>query len=214
MKSFIFSFLFTLAISLVFIQCSSSPQTEGEQDSTEQEQSSNDDGEMSPQEIAKKQQEMMEKMAEGGAKELVNYEDLKALMPEKIGNHKRVDLSGQSMDMMGMKLSSAEAKYVDDQGNTIEVTINDAGGIPQATAALASWTLINLDRSGDDGFERVATYNGHKSFEKYEKASNRSEFGVFVVNRFLIMMQGRGVKVEDLKKAFDKMDIEGMVKKG
>ena len=51
---------------------------------------------------------------DGEAKEVVNFRDLKSLMPEKMLGMERTDFSGEKAGAFGFNVSKAEAEYRDE----------------------------------------------------------------------------------------------------
>ena len=142
---------------------------------------------------------------EGGAKKKpLNFRKLKELLPESASGFTRTKSSGESTGMAGFNVSTAKAKY-ENGDKKVDVDIIDAGGFGMAMMGLAAWSMVEVDKESDDGFERTTTYKGNKAFEKCN--GNRCEFSVFVAKRFIMTVKGRGkdLKIDDLHDIADEI---------
>ena len=108
------------------------------------------------------------------------------------------------------KISTAKGEYRDEDGQRIEVTIADAGGISMAIMGMAAWSMAEIDRESDSEIERTTTYKGHKAFEKYNKDSRRGEKALIVKDRFVVTVNGRDIDMKDLDRALDRIDIDDL----
>ncbi|PWJ57766.1 hypothetical protein CLV98_106238 [Dyadobacter jejuensis] len=140
----------------------------------------------------------------------VDFRSLKELLPESMGSLARSDASGEKTGAMGFTISKAEAKYQDSDNNArISVEIIDTGGIAGVGAmAMAAWTMASIDKETDDGYERTSKIDGHKSYEKYNRTSQRGEINVMVSQRFIVNINGSNVTEDQLKDALSKIDID------
>ncbi|MFT5764684.1 MAG: hypothetical protein ACI8X3_002115 [Saprospiraceae bacterium] len=130
-------------------------------------------------------------------KKPLNFRKLKELLPESTSGFSRTSSSGESTGMAGFNVSTAKAKY-EDGDKKVDVDIVDAGGIGMAMMGLAAWSMVEIDKESDNGFERTTTYKGNKAFEKCD--NERCEFSVFVAKRFIMTIKGRGknITIDDL----------------
>lgn len=150
----------------------------------------------------------MEGLQNGKTVEPVNFRELKALLPDKVGGLPQVNSEGQTTGVMGMNFSNAEGSYRNEDGSKeIEVQIADFGGVGPAMMGMAYWVNIDVDNESSDGFERTGTFQGHKSFEKFNTGSNSGEIAVMVSKRFIVTMRGSGMSFEDLRKAVSSIDL-------
>ena len=150
---------------------------------------------------------------DGEAKEVVNFRDLKSLMPEKMLGMKRTDFSGEKAGAFGFNVSKAEAEYRDDD-KKIEVNIVDVAGVAAAMMGMASWATVEIDRESDDGYERTTTIGGNKAFEKYDANQKTGELNLIVDERFIIAIKGRNIEEKDLRKALDKISVKKLSRLG
>lgn len=140
------------------------------------------------------------------AKPVVDFQKLKELMPDKVLGLPRSDLSGQKTGLSGFNMSIAEAKYSGDNKD-VQISIVDAGGSTLALSGLAIWANTEMERESDEGYERTTKIKGYKGFEKYDKNNQSGQLNLLVENRFIITIQGNGLKEGDSRQVLDKIDL-------
>lgn len=140
----------------------------------------------------------------GTKKKPLNFRKLKDLMPESASGFSRTSSSGESTGMAGFNVSTAKAKY-EKEDKQIEVDIVDAGGVGMAMMGMAAWSMMEMDKETDTGFERTTTYKGNKAYEKCN--GQRCEFSVFVAQRFVMTVKGRNVEINDLHEIVDDIGL-------
>ena len=159
-------------------------------------------------------QEAMKKMGDvmrgGGPKvEPVDFRELKALLPEAIGDLKRSDASGEKTGAMGMTIAKAEAHYKGDKGARIHVTMTDFGAITGMMAmGVLGWMQLEIDKETETGYEKTTTIGGHKAHEKYDNKSQDGRIQVVVANRFMVEVRGNDMPMADIKGALAKIDLD------
>jgi hypothetical protein len=65
-----------------------------------------------------------------------------------------------------------------------------------------------VDKENDNGYEKTGTYNGNKSFEKYNNQNKDGEISVLVANRFMLTANGSNVEMSVIKKALDAVNMQ------
>ena len=117
--------------------------------------------------------EAMTRMGEavvGGSQiEPVDFRELKALLPESVAGMKRTSSEGSRHNVMGIASSKAMAVYEDGKGARLEVEFMDVGTLTGVTAMAFAWLNVEVDKEGDDGYERTQTIAGRKAYERYSK---------------------------------------------
>lgn len=140
--------------------------------------------------------------------ETVDYQELKALLPESLPGMKRTDATGEKTSAMGMQVSQAEGQYSSDQGASTSIKITDIGSMTGlAGMAAYAWARVDIDREGDNGYEKTSTFNGYKSHEKYNRANKSGELSVLVADRFVVAVDGNNVDMDAIKSALGKVDL-------
>ncbi|MEZ4933563.1 MAG: hypothetical protein R2788_15755 [Saprospiraceae bacterium] len=140
----------------------------------------------------------------------VNFRELQKMTPEKLAGMERTSKSGQTAGAIGMNISTAEAKYKDGDGTVYEIKIVDTGGLGMGVMSMAAWSMTTIDKEDDNGYERTATMDGYKSYEKYRKSSDRCEVSIFAHERFVITGECRKCEMDQLKKVIKNMNIDDM----
>lgn len=138
--------------------------------------------------------------------EVVDYQELKELLPDKVLGIKRSHLEGQKSGMSGFKIATASGKYEAD-GKQVEIAIVDAGGSSLVLAGLAMWTNTEFEKESDEGYERTTEIDGHKAFEQYDKNSRSGQVSVLVKDRFLVNVEGDNIDENDLRKVLNEINL-------
>jgi hypothetical protein len=144
----------------------------------------------------------------GAAGPLVDFRDLKALLPETIGGLKRTSAEGEKSSAMGFGVSKATGKYKGDGDGRLRVELIDTAGVGGMAIAAFGLAGLEVDKETEHGYERTSTVGGRKLFEKYNSKSKRGEIKALVGNRFVVEIDGDDVPMETLKDALtSKLDL-------
>jgi Yip1 domain/zinc-ribbon domain len=146
-------------------------------------------------------------MLAGGKKvDLVDFHTLKEMLPSSLPGMNRDEASGQSGEAMGMKGSSATARYSDDAGRSIEIEIADIGSL-SGLAGLARKFDPNMEKETDSGYERTRRVNGQLVHEEYNRRAKSGELSVLAADRFAVSVRGSGVDADALAGALAQIDV-------
>lgn len=189
-----------LTLSFLFFSCG-----EKKSDSPQNESSNKTDLEN----FADKMKEVSEGLTDGKKVEPVDFRELKALLPETIGNLKRSNLEGEKVAAMGMNISNANADYSEAETNvSIDLKITDLGSVSGLSGLAAyGWYMVDIDKENDNGYEKTITYKGNKGYEKYNNEYKDGEISILVAKRFVIEANGNNISMDQLKAAVDMIDI-------
>jgi hypothetical protein len=159
--------------------------------------------------FADKMKDASEGFKEGKKVNPVDFRDLKALLPESIGNLKRSNLEGEKVAAMGMNISHANADYSDAESNvSIDLKITDLGNVSGLSGLAAyGWYMVDIDKENDNGYEKTITYKGNKGYEKYNNENKDGEISILVAKRFVIEANGNNVSMDQMKAAVGMIDI-------
>jgi hypothetical protein len=148
--------------------------------------------------------------AAGSGVEPVDFRKLTPLLPESLPGLARSGApSGEKSGVLGMKMSHAEVSFESEDGKSITVGIQDAGGMSGALGqGLAAWASVDVDRETADGYEKTTTYQGFKAFERYNTADRDGEIQVWISDRFLVNVSGNSVSADEIKAALGKVDLK------
>ena len=156
--------------------------------------------------------EMMKAMGalmSGGtnAAAVVDFRELKALLPAALDGMKRTNASGEKSGAMGMTVAFAEGTYEADAGGNITIKLSDNGGMGGLMAfAQAGWAASEIDRESDTGFERTTMYGQDKAHEEYDNSSKSGKVEIMVGGRFMVEVNGSDVAWEAIQAAAKKVD--------
>lgn len=158
---------------------------------------------------ADKMKEASDNFTEGKKVNPVDFRELKALLPEAVGNLKRTNIEGEKVAAMGMNISNANADYSDDENaSSIDLKITDLGSISGLSGMAAyGWYLVDIDKEDDNGYEKTITYKGNKGYEKYDNEGKYGELSILVAKRFIVEANGNSVSMDQMKAAVDMIDF-------
>ena len=147
---------------------------------------------------------MQELQKDGKVVEPVNFRVLKSGIPKTFLGMERTKNEGETSGAMGFKVSTAKAIF-EDGDKKVEIEIIDVGGLGMAAMGMAAWSMAEIDKESDEGFERTITYDGHKAFEKCR--NDRCEFSTWINERVIFNIKSRNVGIDDIKKGI-KRDVD------
>lgn len=175
----------------------------------EKEQADDKTGIKSLDDFVDNMKEVEKNMEEGKKYEVVDFRDLKSLLPESVGDLKRTNAEGEKTGAMGFTISKAEADYNnEDYSQRIDIEITDmTGASGYAGLAAWGWAMADIDKETESGYEKTVKYKGHKAFEKYNHQDQYGSIEVLVSGRFMVSVNGNNVPMEVIKSAIDQIDI-------
>jgi hypothetical protein len=142
------------------------------------------------------------------AASIVDFRELKALLPAELPGLKRTKAGGEKSGAMGMTVAMAEGDYEGSDDAKLHIKITDMGGTGAMMGFMQyGWAAMEVDKENDNGYERTTTIAGHKAMEKYDGQDKSGEIQIMVNKRFLVEITGRHVTAEALKGAADKLDL-------
>lgn len=132
--------------------------------------------------------------------------DLKALLPETIGDLKRESIESQGGQAMGIAGSSAKASYVAGE-KRVELTITDLGGMA-GMAAIAGWANVTSDRETPDKIEKTYKQGQRTIKEETRKDGSSSELTVLLANGVMVEADAQRVDAATLKGIVDGVGLD------
>lgn len=140
---------------------------------------------------------------------LVDFRELKALLPASLEGMKRVSASGEKSGAMGMSVAFAEAKYRAEDGGEITIKISDNSGMGGLMGfAQQAFGTMEVDRETETGFERTTQYGKHKATEEYDNEEKEGEVEIMVDSRFAVEVEGRNVTWKAVEAAAKSLDLD------
>ncbi len=200
----------TLLLSVIFILFGCG---KGDNNQPNEEQKSDEKtGIKSVDDFVDNMKEVQKNMEEGQKYEVVDFRDLKALLPESLGDLKRVNAEGEKSSAMGFTISKAEADYNnEDYSQSMDIEITDlAGATGYAGLAAWGWAMVDIDKETESGYEKTTKYRGHKAYEKYDNEYQNGSIEVLVSGRFMVSVSGNNVPIEMIKSSIDEIDISAL----
>ncbi len=153
--------------------------------------------------------EVEKNLKNGEEVEPANFRDLKEILPKRMLGMERYSHTGEKSGVTGFRISQATAKYKDGD-RRLEINIVDSGGMALAALGAEAWTMLDVDRETDDGYERTTTIDGYKAYEKYDSRRGEAEVSIFYKDRFLVSIKGDQLKKGDAERVLDKLDLDDL----
>ena len=149
-----------------------------------------------------------EEMGKKGPVETVDFRALKDLLPSDADGLSRKEATGEKNGAAGFTVSTATGKYGNDDGSeTIELTLVDGGGSAMMIG-LAAWSMIEVDKETENGYEKTTKMGDNKAYEKYDNNSKDGEIAVLINKRFIVTAKGHGVSMDKIKDAIEDVDLD------
>jgi len=131
--------------------------------------------------------------------------DLKAMLPESIGDMKRTGIEAESGQAMGIGGSTAKATYAGGD-RRVELSIVDTGGLA-GLATMAGWTHMTMDKDADGKIEKVYKDGARTVHEEYRKDGSHGELTVILANGVIVSAEGGRVDMTMLKGIVQGVDL-------
>jgi len=149
---------------------------------------------------------MMGAVNSGSSVEPLSLDQVRAFLPDSLGDLKRTSMSAQRSGAMGMQVADASAQYSDSNGHNITLEITDTGGA-KGFVAMASAMAPEEEKQTDHGYEKTHTESGRLMHEAWDTQSKSGEFSVIVGQRFTVKATGNADGIDQLKQAVTSVDL-------
>ncbi len=140
--------------------------------------------------------------------------ELKAFLPESLGDLNRANLSSSRQGNMGVQVTKASADYANaDDNQRIHIELTDApaiGGMMSMAGAFGG----ESESESSQGYEKTYVSDGQRIHEKWNSKNQRGEFGIMLANRFQIRAKGNVQSMDQLKQIVGRLDLAGMQRLG
>jgi len=130
--------------------------------------------------------------------------ELKAMLPESLGDLKRTALAAQGGQAMGFSGSGAQASYAAGD-RRVDLTIADTAGL----AGIANMVIgadVTIDKESDGNVEKMYKQGARTVQEKYRKDGSRAETSVILANGIVVSADGN-VDIATLKRMVESVDL-------
>ncbi len=152
-------------------------------------------------------QEAMKKMNKGEEVEVVDFREMKKVLPESMIGLPRTDYTGEKTGAFGMKVSSAGAAY-EEGDKRIDINIADTGGMGMAMMGLAAWSQVDVERETEDEYERTIMIDGHKAYEKYNSRTRSGQTSIIIGDRLVINVEVENLTDKEMSQVVRKLDVK------
>ena len=150
---------------------------------------------------------MMQAMTSGATNAtLIDFRELKALLPASLPDMKRTSAKGEKNSAMGMSVSQATGRYENEEGGSITIEIQDLGGTGMS-GLLAMGFQADVESESDDGYEKTYTYKDNKVREEYNTSSRTGELSLLAGQRVVVKISASDVDAEVMTKALESIDV-------
>ncbi len=133
-------------------------------------------------------------------------DQLKARLPEAVGELKRESIESQTNQAMGLGGSSAKAVYAQGE-RRIDLSITDLGGLA-GVAAMASWANVTADRETADKIEKTYKQGPRTVKEEAWKDGSRGELTLLLANGVVVEARGRQLDLATVKSIVDGLGLD------
>jgi hypothetical protein len=141
-----------------------------------------------------------------GSVEALAPDQIKAFLPDSLGNLKRTSLSAERNKAMGMQISEASAEYSAEGGQHINLQVSDTGGA-KGLMSLASAMAPEEEKQTDHGYEKTYSAGGNLIHEAWDTQSKSGDYSVVVGKRFTVKANGNVDSIDQLKQAVGSIDL-------
>jgi hypothetical protein len=151
------------------------------------------------------------KTEEAAKGQSIDFRKIKEWMPAELNGLKRSECNGERNKVGEMSVTqvTAEFKKGDDEGSPhIQVQVLDYNNLEFSKAAAAAWTLIEVDKESDGGFEKTLKIKGSPALLKWEKEQKHGNVSILVGGRYIVTVNTDNVPSEQVIKVAEGLALE------
>ncbi len=134
--------------------------------------------------------------------------DLKAQLPDALGNLKRDSFETSGGQAMGISASVAKATYAGGDQHA-QLSISDMGGLG-GLASVAAWANVTSDKETPDAIEKTYKDSGRTVHEEYRKDGSHSEYTVILKNGVIVETSGDRIDGATLKSMASAINLDAL----
>lgn len=146
------------------------------------------------------------------AVQVVDYRKLKELLPGELGGLKRTGHSGEKIKLGEFSIANAKAEYAkegeEENLPRIDVDIVDYGAAPGMAQGMAGFATMDVDREGDDGYQKSGKVAGQPALETWTAETKSGTIMILVANRFVVNIQTNNLPSEQIRKIAEALPID------
>jgi hypothetical protein len=146
--------------------------------------------------------------------EAIDFRKLKEWLPTELNGIKRKDANGERNKLGEMTVSQASATYLkgaddDEKAPRIEIEVIDYGGVKDMAQGIAmAWTMAEIDKESDDGYEKTIKLKDNPGMETWQKEGSHGQIQLLVGKRYILNIQTNNIPAEQLKKIAESLGLE------
>jgi hypothetical protein len=138
--------------------------------------------------------------------EPVDFHTLEGWLPNSAGGMSRTNVEGGAQQAIGVKGTSATAKYRGDGDARMEIKVSDASGVA-GLMGLADSLGASQSSEDDNGYDRQVVVAGRSVHEKYDRRAKHAELEALVAKRFSVELSGDDVDMKALEQSLGSLDL-------
>lgn len=145
------------------------------------------------------------------AAESVDFRKLKELMPADVAGMKRTACNGERNKLGEISVTTVTATYGggdDEKAPKIEIQAIDYSGTQMAAGLAAAWSLAEIDKESDDGFEKTVKVGGNPGFFTWQKESKHGQVQILVGKRYIVSVQTDNVPSDKILKIAESLPLD------
>ena len=164
--------------------------------------------------FARAQDDKAAKPAEQPKQVAVDFRKLKELMPAELDGLKRTENNGEKNALGAFSMSQAKAQYKkskdqdDEKEPSISVELVDYGGVEMAKGLAMAWTMAEVDKESDSGYEKTVKVKGNPAMETWEKEGKRGKVQILVGSRFILTLETQNIASEKVVKIAESLPLD------
>jgi hypothetical protein len=144
----------------------------------------------------------------------IDFRKLKEVLPTELNGLKRTEASGEKNGFGGMSVSTAKGEYKkakdqdDEKEPSISVELLDYGGVDMAKGLAMAWTMTEIDKESDTGYEKTIKVKGNPGLETWEKEGKHGHVQLLVGSRFILNVDTRNIDSAQVLKVVESMPLD------
>jgi hypothetical protein len=141
----------------------------------------------------------------------IDFRKLKEWMPTELNGLKRSECNGERNKVGEISISQCSATFKKDDNDgspRIQVQVMDYSNLDMAKGLSAAWTLTEIDKESDDGFEKTVKVKGSPGFLRWQKEAKHGEVQLLVKDRYIVTVQTDNVPSEQVIKVAEALALD------
>ncbi len=150
--------------------------------------------------------EELKEKAENIEKNLINYKELKAALPDEVNGFEKTDEDGETVKMGAFSISQASKTYQNGDKQLHVEIVDYALGTAMLKAATA---MGMMEMESDDEYLKTLDFgDGIKGWEEYSKPAKSSKVTLVLNDRILLSIEVDNADPEDAVEVAEELDLD------